>query len=403
MLTLWLTLLFQKKMTDIYKLYEGIGAIIDDALDTDDTYQSDDIWKIKASFEDLSIPILTFTGFPDKVNYLSALSFLVLDWNLYEIEPGVPIPQELLKDNVIFIQEFREVAFCPIFIFSNEDPNTIIVTLEESGLYDRTRSNNIFVKRKSEVDTAGKLFQEIESWTKSTPSIYVLKEWEYSLKKAKNSLFWDFYNTTSNWPKVLQETFITDGVDKNHELNHIIYKNLIARTTPIEFDEDVLAIVSEADLTSKEEIRKVLECERYISNINLPVFPATGDLYREGRNYFLNIRPDCDILRKGDDVSLYLIKGKAIKEVKINKEGSQIQFCKGNFIEKVNNAYVSFVDEQKIIEFKFNEIEIKSFSAVKDNRIGRLLPPYITRIQQKYSFYLQRQALPAIPDRAIGL
>ncbi len=388
-------------MTNIIELYEGVGAIIDDALCVDEGDKDDYIWKIKTSFEESKIPILTFSRLPDETRNFSTLSFLVLDWELYK----VAMPSQLIKDNIEFIKEFRKVNFCPIFIFSNVDPNTIITTLEESDLYDRNRSNNIFVKSKRDVDTAEKLFLEIESWTKSTPSIYVLKEWECSLKKAKNSLFWDFYNTTSNWPKVLQETFVNDGVDKNHELNQIIYKNLIARIIPIEFDESIIGIVSgDVELSNKEEIRQVLECERYIPNISLPANPATGDLFKEGKKYFLNIRPDCDILRKDDDeVSLYLIKGKAIKENKINKEGSDIQFCKGVFIEKVNNTFVSFVDNQKIIEFKFNEIEIRLYNTVKANRIGRLLPPYITRIQQKYSFYLQRQALPAIPPKALGL
>ena len=40
---------------------------------------------------------------------------------------------------------------------------------------------------------------------------------------------------------------------------------------------------------------------------------------------------------------------------------------------------------------------------IKDNRIGRLLPPYITRVQQKYAHYLQRQGLPRIPKQAIKI
>jgi len=52
--------------------------------------------------------------------------------------------------------------------------------------------------------------------------------------------------------------------------------------------------------------------------------------------------------------------------------------------------------------FKFNKDMIQpKWSEYKARRIGRLLPPYITRLQQKYAFYLQRQALPAIPEKAM--
>lgn len=32
------------------------------------------------------------------------------------------------------------------------------------------------------------------------------------------------------------------------------------------------------------------------------------------------------------------------------------------------------------------------------NRVGRLLPPFVTRVQQRYASYLQRPGMPRIPE-----
>jgi hypothetical protein len=95
-----------------------------------------------------------------------------------------------------------------------------------------------------------------------------------------------------------------------------------------------------------------------------------------------------------------------VDETKINKKQKDsiifsIKDGNGVFEEKVNHAFVAFIDNGKIIEFLFRDIKTKNWNDVKDTRIGRLLPPYITRLQQKYAFYLQRQGLPAIPEKAI--
>ena len=61
---------------------------------------------------------------------------------------------------------------------------------------------------------------------------------------------------------------------------------------------------------------------------------------------------------------------------------------------------MAFVDG-KILSFSLRKLSIKKWNEIKDNRQGRLLPPYITKIQQKYSAYIQRQGLPSIPKEAI--
>jgi len=396
---------------DIKELFKGVAVVIDDKIN--DAESNDLILKIIEKLEEENIPLLKYNDIPEDsaINHFNNINFVLLDWELFEKPEGVYIDETPFIKNIInFIKKLKETTFVPVFIFSHLNADGIINKLEENGLYDNRKTNFIFVKSKNEIvsDTDdNKLFDEIENWLKQTPSIYVLKEWEKSLNDAKNKLFWDFYNINHKWPSVLQKTFQDDGSDVNYELGNFIFKNIMAITEPIEFDKDILKI-EDSDIT-KEEIRKVLEAERFIKNDSLPDIPFTGDLFKyriDGEDvdvdrYYLNIRPECDLARKSNP-ELYCIKGKIITEDSINSNNDdEISFKKGFFIEKANKTYAPFLVDGKIIEFTFNDIKIKKWNNIKNDRVGRILPPYITAIQQKYSFYLQRQGLPAIPEKAI--
>jgi len=72
----------------------------------------------------------------------------------------------------------------------------------------------------------------------------------------------------------------------------------------------------------------------------------------------------------------------------------------GEFNEQHNQAIVLSI-QGKTYDFRFKDLELIKWDDLKDKRIGRLLPPYITRIQQRYALYLQRQGLPRTPELAI--
>jgi hypothetical protein len=398
-------------MMDIKELFSGIAIIIDDKINDDES--GDKILQIRKKLKSEQIPFIEYEDIPSNeiIGNFSNVSFVLLDWELFDKpEPGMKIDEEIfIKNNIDFIKNIKETTFVPIFIFSYLDPDAIVRKLSEEGLYNDDSNNFIFVKKKDDLiskDDENKIFTEIEKWLNKTPSIYVLKEWEKALSKSKKELFWSFYDTNHYWPSVLQNSFIGDGSDVNYELGNFIFKNLMARIEPIEFDKEILKL--EGNKISKEDIRKILEAERFIKNESLPSIPFTGDLYKrsqEGKKYLLNIRPECDIIRK-DNPSLYCLDGIAIDEKLINSNREEdkkkkITFENNGFIEKSNKLYLPFIDEGKILEFTLNDITIKKWNDLKEKRIGRILPPYITRIQQKYAFYLQRQGLPAIPEKAI--
>ena len=385
-------------MTDVKELFSGIGIIIDENDEPTSTIQ-----RLEKSLQDIGVPIVRYKELPEEEAYchFHSVSFIILDWNLSGEQE---VPQATIDDNIDFIKSVNSYCYVPIFIFSDEDTHTIEVNLEAKGLFKHDAPNNIFVKAKSDVDTPDKMFTEINQWIKEVPSVYVLKEWEYSERCAKNKMLWELAEIHRAWPNVLMRSIEEDGADGGFELLRMLHNNLLSRILPLRFD---MAIINtEINGLHKEDIRKILECERFIKQTCLPQDqPFTGDVYKVEEQqkvcYYINIRPDCDIIRHPQNKDLYLLKGIPVDENRINSvETNAITFDSGNLIEKINQCYVAFV-EGRIIEFSLRDLVIKKWKDIKEQRVGRLLPPYITKIQQKYSFYLQRQALPALPDSAI--
>lgn len=383
-------------MTDIVKLFSGIGVVIDEAIfEKGDTPNG--IQRISNSLREKHIPVLMYDELPNESLsqfHFHSVSFVVLDWNLSGVSP---IPEATINDNIDFIRQLRESCFVPLFIFSDENPRDIQVRLEESELY--YANCPIFIKRKDELDTTEKLFSEIESWVKSTPSIYVLKKWEKTTLEAKTKMLWELSSIHSAWPGILAKAIEDDGGDKSSELMRLLQNNLSYRLVYPQLDAEIIENNIDGDRVGKEELRRLLECERFIPQENLPNHPFAGDVYFIEEKYYLNIRPDCDIIRSRK--YMYLLKGDIVNEAKINSgDKDAILFDSGEFLEKKNCCYVAFV-QGNILCFSLRDIEIMNWKDIKGKRIGRLLPPYITKIQQKYAAYLQRQGLPSVPEQAI--
>ena len=74
----------------------------------------------------------------------------------------------------------------------------------------------------------------------------------------------------------------------------------------------------------------------------------------------------------------------------------------GHFAERVWESIAFSLHEGKTVRFDFRKFDKKKFSDIKDKREGRLIHPYITRIQQRFALCLQRLGLPRIPEEAIN-
>ena len=71
-------------------------------------------------------------------------------------------------------------------------------------------------------------------------------------------------------------------------------------------------------------------------------------------------------------------------------------FNRGELLEKKLEIVLACIDNGKTIKFDI-ELITKTFAEIKKIRIGRVLPPYITRIQQKCSQHIVREGTLPIP------
>lgn len=387
------------------ELLTGIAIVIDDEIDKEDA----NINRIIDQLKERNIPILKYKSLAEvAVEHLGNISFLILDWELKIDAEDVPneagvvkigshLQESIISENIVFIKKLTKKTFCPIFIFTNVAIDSIKQRLIDEQLIEGDKPNKIFLKAKNEIENAGQLFVEVEQWLKNTPSVYILKKWDFEYQLAKTAFFNDFQKLSPYWPLIMWKCFKADGVNQSLELTELLSRNVHNRIVPFEFDQEVFNIVMSNP--EKGELRKVLEGERYLKSDRLNIGDiGTGDLFKIDDEYLLNIRPQCDLLRKVD-IMLYCIKGVVVptadEDKNFNKKLEQ-------YNETINKSRIPFIDDGKIIDFSFTDIEFKRYNEINDKRIGRLLPPYITRIQQRFALYLQRIGLPRIPIEAIN-
>ena len=395
---------------DIGSFISGAAIVIDDAYESQEGHlpDSDLIFQIVSSIEDnLDIPFYTMSQIPQgrkAENILHSASFILLDWKLWPNEAGEMLVAEGIEKNLAFLRKAKEY-FVPVFIFTNESPEDVMAHLSNAGLYredsDDVERNFIFIKQKADMNNP---VAAIENWIGRNASVYVLKAWDAEFRKAKRDLFASMYGRYPDWPKVFWRSYKSDGVNPNSSVVSLINNNLLGRIKLNIFEESILGS-GEINI-DKDEIKSLISEASFISAENLSETEVrAGDLFRDAEDtdkYFLNIRPDCDCIpRSGssdvDDVEVYCIEGVVMDDKKVREKYNKKY---RNFMETVKESIV-FAVQGGTIKFDFAELCVCKFSVMKSKRVGRLIHPYITRIQQRYALYLQRQGLPSIPEEAV--
>lgn len=396
-------------------LFKGMAVVIDDQLAEADS----EIVKIIASIKEHGGHVVGMEMLPDEdTDYqnFSGAAFFIMDWQLHGKllsagEDGFPVPitrqlaKQHLKEKINFLTNLKKTRLAPVFIFTNDDPDLVKDALHDfEDLYQKDQPSHIFVYRKIDVIDKG-VFSVLNEWIEATPSVLVLKTWEHEYEKAKNAMFADFYSRSIYWPALLWKTFDADGIPASDELGRIITRNLFSRMTPFHLNLESFSKTMDEHQAQDSEayqktLLKVLEGERFIRTDGLHEDSiAPGDVFKDGKNYFINIRPDCDCVIRGDmgDVDLYLLKGAKLA----TRDFSALNVERGNFSERDDEAIVFAMYDGASISFKLKDINVKKWSEIKNKRIGRLLSPFLTRVQQRYSSYLQRPGLPKIPKAAM--
>lgn len=428
---------------DIGRLFNGIAVIVDNEIENN----TSTIYKIKELIEAKNIPVAVFRNIPqlDVISALSNASFIILDWDYTNGELAVEEDERVAmastlvaseEESVItFIKELLNQIFIPVFIFTAKQPTTVIESLKEAGLWDSERPNRIFVKQKAEVDSEEELFAAISEWIARMPSVYVLKEWDQVLCKARNAMFNEFYTYSPNWAQIIWDMLKEDSIENQQEFGDFVTRTLLNRIQGYSFDES--SIQSDTP-PNTDELRKVVEGERYLSYTEQPAQAYTGDLFKDGSKYYLNIRAQCSLARDESPL-LYCIRGEKLKSKDIisedirlttekelvfsakkhfsldqmceicqdagkleefnrnfSKHRNSIFFRKGTILERDDKVIIGCVAGEQAIQFKM-DLEILNFSEWKEKRIGRVLAPYITKIQQKCAVNMVREGITPLP------
>lgn len=433
---------------NIEKLFNGIAVIVDNEIED----KASTIYKIKELVEAKNIPVAVFSEVPqlEIIPAFAHASFIILDWDYTngELDVGegerVIIPGELAKNEeeqlITFIKNLLRDVFVPVFIFTAKEPATVIDSLKEASLWDDEKPNRIFVKQKIDVASEEDLFAAITDWIKRMPSVYVLKEWEHVICKAQNTMFNEFYAYSPNWTKIIWDMLKKDSIENQQEFGDFVTRNLFNRIQGYSFEETA---IQSQETPNKDELRKVIEGERYLVYETQPEQAYTGDLFKDGSKFYLNIRAQCSIARKDEkghyNPSLYCIKGKKLRnqdiiseDIRLTTEGELVfsatkhfsldqirEFCrddtklsdfnrnfskhrnsiffrKGSILERDDKVIIGCVAGEQAIQFEM-DLEIFDFESMKAKRIGRILPPYITKVQQKCAMNMIREGVIPLP------
>ncbi len=395
---------------DLKELMTGIAVVIDDAFDgaaADRGEAGDDgdpIFRIVSQLEtEWNLPFYKASAMPPENTWpglLQAASFILLDWRLWP--PGAEhLEQAGVASNLRFLERAKDY-FVPVFIFTNESVEDVAGRLPEA-VYpaESPEKSFVFVRNKADLLTEGALdVDAIDRWVRRNASVYALKTWSCVFQGAKRELFGSMYTRSPDWPRVFWKAYADDGVDPSPSLTHLINDSLRGRMPTSAFEAEVLG--KPADGVRGEDLRALIGETSTRKGGVLPADEiACGDMFRDQQGrYRLNLRPDCDCVPRGrtevNDVDLYLVQGKAMTE-----DGVRKRYRNGHFEERVWESIAFSVDEGRSLRFDFRTLHVAPFSEWRNRRIGRLLHPYLTRMQQRFGLYLQRQGLPRTPEEAI--
>ena len=399
---------------DLKDLMSGIAVVIDDKIGNADPVAAngdvgddDPITEIVSRLErEWNLPFYRTDRMPPRdmwPNLLQSASFILLDWKLWPTGAS-QLEHAGIEENVRFLEQAKDY-FVPVFIFTNEDPEDVKDKLPATIYRSESQEKSfVFIQAKGELLSNESLdLGALERWMKGNASVYALKTWEQVFRAARRDLFGSMYARNPDWPRVFWSTYERDGVDPSSSLTQLINDSLRGRMHTTAFEEDILADShSETSRVPKAHLRELIG-ETVFQRVGLEDQIRCGDLFKQPRGKFLlNIRSDCDCIPRNvsgrDEVDLYCIEGKRVSESDLCKE-----YRNGHFSERVDESIVFAAFETRSIRFKFNTFRVEKFEKLKERRIGRLLHPYLTRIQQRYALFLQRQGLPRIPEAAIGI
>lgn len=385
-------------------LFSGVAVVIDDQAHEKTDKNLDAIIDTIHAAGGLAIIHTSLPKQDDLSNY-SSVAFVMMDWDL--TPPDVKIPDDsraaLFEENVLFIRALGAHRHTPVVIFTNENLEEVTEVLEaHDDMRSHLASGRLLLRDKAEV--GDRIYEVLNEWANEIPSVLALKKWEQQSVRALNELFIDFHDRSPHWPVMLWETYSHDGPAPEDELGKLITRLVASRMDPLELDlSRFVPDIDEKHRSDPDEyertLKSVLEGERVLDSKRLHAdSSAPGDFFQRPEataSIYINVRPECDAIKRvgrSKMPELYLLKGQLVDKSQI-----EIHADHGQILDRDDQFTVYAMFNGNSYRFGFKDLFIKPWDEFAPHRKGRLLPPFATRLQQKYAAYLQRSGLPAIP------
>lgn len=401
----------------------GPAVVVDDEVNQANTVAS----SIVEELHEAHFPVLRRRVIPHdaEIAHWQTMSLIILDWDLLGTAGsisdsgasdestallGMTLPDSVRRgpqtDSLRFVQKLMEELYCPVFIISNHDIDTIWTNLKDGLDEDETEYLMARVLIRSKVEAQGSLLEELSAWIAKHPAIYALKTWERGYDRAKAALFDDFQRSAVEWPGILWRTSSEDGVNPNHDLTETISRNLLHRIGPHLFKSDL--ILSSRQPESLDSVRKVLYQQAVVpaSRLHADVI-MPGDFFVEDdaqqsppETINICLTPACDLVPRdggADDIRMFMVQASLVGDEDLTSRKAIKDKLRSS--DSTNSVLLHhLVPEDAMYIVRFKDWSVTTWGQVRNLRRGRLLDPYITLLQQRNALFSQRQGLPRLPD-----
>lgn len=368
-------------------LLRSTAVVIDDDIDSKESSISKLITKLEAE----GILFVKLKDVRDDIDSFSNVSFIILDWKLEQPDSTLGLFGSALtsfyRERVVeFIKKITRTFYIPILIFSAENVDLIKEQLNNAdALKHALETGQIGVYNKTDL-LSKNVKKQLNLWLEHNQSAQLFKHLDRIIKSTEHKFFNEFDLCNPRWPNFVYNTIAEDKpVDINGEFQEFLLSSFSSRIQTEKFDGKF----SKRCKLLPQDILKIYSSIKFLSyDANLPDGAYCGDIYRgelpkNQDKYIINITAACDI-RKG---KCLIIKGNCVSTKNFDK------------IDKVSEHTIFHINNHDSIVFNFNNYERQKLknineiivSEIKYKRIGRLLHPYITNLQDRFSMFLIRR------------
>jgi hypothetical protein len=397
----------------------GAAVFIDDRIG-----QEGDIDDLLKQLDDESVPTVKLKKLPptEALVHWKQFALIVMDWALtdideeseIEIPQGVPLPstlsQEVIDRTIEFITALLEQTALPVFIATNEPVDEVNTALQDAlaGSFP-TYGERVHVFRKSELKP--NLFETIGKWISSRPALQVLDAWRRAYVAAEIDVFHQFSRAQHDWVASIQRAAKADEADVQVTLRDLIAANILNRIGPLEVALEEAAVDGAVD--DAASLRRVLHYSAVVPNSSLAASEvSTGDLFvPEGasepyESISILLTPECDLTLRDEHWRFTTFTAK--REPRESKEPKNRAKNAWKPSSRELHLTVNLLTED-CVEY---DIAVNEWCSEKVTptvsggafviwpgykRIGRLLPPYSTFLQQSFAHVAIRRGMPRLP------